>query len=85
MSLPIAYTVDQAAKLIGFSRSTLYKDIRDGCLPIIKRGRSARILRSDLIAYARKMRITSRELKSRGATNACLVTALPNQKPISGK
>lgn len=59
MSKKIAYTIDDAAFEIGLSRSTLYDDMRAGKLPYLKRKRSRRILRSDLIAYAKRMRVVT--------------------------
>ena len=55
----LAYRVDDAAELVGFSRSTLYKDIRTGDLKTIHRGRSLRITHAALQAYLRKLQTRS--------------------------
>lgn len=41
---PIAYTILQAAKVTGTSRSTIYKEIGAGQLSAVKRGRQTLIL-----------------------------------------
>ena len=52
----IAYTIDEAARLIGFSRSWLYAYLANGELRSIKIGPKKRlILRSDLLAFVEKM------------------------------
>lgn len=59
MSEKILYTISEAAHLVSFSRATLYKDIRNNLLPVVKRGRSVRILRSELLRYAARLRKNS--------------------------
>lgn len=47
----MAYRIDDAAHVVGLSRSSLYKDIREKKLPIMKRNRSTFVLHDDLYAY----------------------------------
>jgi hypothetical protein len=48
---PLALTISQALQLGGPCRSALYKDIREGKLRAVKRGRSTRILIDDYKKY----------------------------------
>ena len=46
-----AYTVVEAARATSISRSTLYEEVRDGRLRLIKVGRRSLILDEDLRAW----------------------------------
>jgi excisionase family DNA binding protein len=56
--VPIAYSMDEAARRAGIGRTTIYFAIRDGELPSLKMGRSRRILHDDFIAWLRSHRTT---------------------------
>ena len=55
----LAYRIDDAAEVVGFSRSTLYKDIQSGDLKTICRGRSRRITHVALETYLRMLQARS--------------------------
>ena len=55
LSDSLAVTIADAARLTSISRSALYLDIAAGVLPAHHRGRSLRILRSDLEQYLRAL------------------------------
>lgn len=52
----ILYTVNQAAILLGFGRSTLYNDMKSGRLRYVLRDRSRRIFHDDALDYALRLR-----------------------------
>jgi len=43
---PLLLTIEQTAELLNLSRTSIYRLINDGRLPIVKIGRSVRIRRS---------------------------------------
>ncbi|ARZ68749.1 hypothetical protein SMD11_3105 [Streptomyces albireticuli] len=49
---PLLYTPEEAAEALRIGRSTVYELMADGILPYAKRGRSRRIKRCDVEAYA---------------------------------
>lgn len=51
MLMPLAVNVDQAAKMIGCSRSKIYQAVANGELSIRKQGRKTIILMSELQRY----------------------------------
>jgi len=53
MSQKIAYRVDEAAALLSISRSSMFKHIARGEVCAVKRGRSTRILASELMKFVR--------------------------------
>ena len=69
----LAYRIDDAAEVVGFSRSTLYKDIQSGDLKTICRGRSRRITHAALQAYLKV-------LQRRSSAPAETVSAQQNNK-----
>lgn len=52
----VSYTVRRAAKLLDISERHLWNLIADKQIPTIKMGRSRRILRTDLVAFAESRR-----------------------------
>lgn len=52
----IAYTVRNAAKVLDVGERTMWQLVMDDEIPSIKIGRSRRILRADLMAYAESLR-----------------------------
>lgn len=50
-SLPTEVTTTTAAKMLGISRPTLMKLVRDGALPAHMRGSHTRLLSRDVLAY----------------------------------
>ncbi len=50
-STPIAYRIDDAARVSGLSRTTLYELIGSGALPSVKAGGRRLILADDLRAF----------------------------------
>ena len=51
------YTVEEAARELKLSRSTIYRFIRSGELAVAKVGRSTRICRADLTAFILSRRV----------------------------
>ncbi|MET9434086.1 helix-turn-helix domain-containing protein [Streptomyces sp. NPDC006551] len=51
----ILLTVDAAAQALSFGRSTVYELMAAGVLPYVKVGRSRRIRRTDLEAFAAEL------------------------------
>ncbi|HML44657.1 MAG TPA: helix-turn-helix domain-containing protein [Hyphomicrobium zavarzinii] len=49
---PVLVDVNEAATLLSVSRSTIYKLIKTGELPVKKIGRAARLRRADVLALA---------------------------------
>ena len=47
----IAYRVEEAARMIGISKSTLWERIKDGRIPVKREGGSTIITHRDLEAY----------------------------------
>ncbi|MEV1080604.1 helix-turn-helix domain-containing protein [Streptomyces sp. NPDC050211] len=47
----LLYTPEEAAEVLSYGRSTVYELMAEGVLKYVKRGRSRRIRRSDLVAY----------------------------------
>lgn len=52
----LAYSLAEAEIVGGLSRATLYRAIRTGELPSVRRGAGRRILRSDLEDFLKKAR-----------------------------
>ena len=51
-------TIDEVAKVLKVHKSHIFRLMKEGELPIVKRGkRYTRILRSDLIAFIQKHRL----------------------------
>ena len=51
-------TIDEVAKVLKVHESYMYRLMKEGELPVVKRGkRYTRILRSDLIAFIQKHRL----------------------------
>ncbi|MFH8346920.1 helix-turn-helix domain-containing protein [Streptomyces sp. NPDC018045] len=55
--IPLLYAPEQAAKALGFGRSTIYALMAEGELPYVKRGRSRRIRVADLERYAANLEV----------------------------
>lgn len=51
----LAYTVEEAARIVGVSRSLLYEEIRDGRLPVRKLRSRTLVRRLDLAAWLRRL------------------------------
>lgn len=51
----IAYGPDEAARLLRIGRSALYELLAQGKIRSFKIGKSRRLLREDLVAYARSL------------------------------
>jgi len=47
----VTYSLTEAAKRVGVSRQTLWKDIRAGKLPVHKSGNAVHIYAADLLDY----------------------------------
>jgi excisionase family DNA binding protein len=56
--LPLFLDVEQAAKVIGISRSSAYDAIRRGEMPVVKFGRRLRVPRGALLALAQGAQVT---------------------------
>lgn len=56
----ISYKVDEAARITGFSTTTLYQEIREGRLLAIKIGRRQVIQREDLLDWMKRMKNADR-------------------------
>lgn len=78
MLFRLAYRIDDAADVVGFSRSTLYKDIQSGALKTIRRGRSRRVTHSALLAYVKG-------LEKAAAASAKAQNGISKQKPSGGR
>ena len=48
---PLVITVDEAAERLGVSRSTMYRLIADGEIPVVKLRDLTRVRESDLVDY----------------------------------
>ena len=57
------YTVDEAAKFLKISRSTILRRISDGILPSLKMGRIRRISGKDILEFLEKSR-DNKEIKT---------------------
>ncbi|MFD5861695.1 helix-turn-helix domain-containing protein [Streptomyces chartreusis] len=51
----LLYTPTEAAKVLRYGRATVYELMAEGALKYVKRGRSRRIRRSDLVAYVNSL------------------------------
>jgi excisionase family DNA binding protein len=58
-------TIDEVAKVLKVHKSHIFRLMKEGELPIVKRGkRYTRILRSDLIAFIQKQRLETTRRRS---------------------
>ena len=48
---PLAYSIAEAARMVGIGKSTFYADIANKHVPIRKVGRRSLVLHEDLIAW----------------------------------
>lgn len=51
----LAYTIDEASKMSGIGRTSLYAEIRSGRLAARKMGRRTVIAHSDLVAFVAQL------------------------------
>lgn len=72
------YTVEHAAERLKLHPKTVLRAIRDGRLPAVKLGKSYRILRSDLNAFAG---LPPRPATPAGAARATAVVDVPDVDP----
>jgi excisionase family DNA binding protein len=56
----VLFRVPMAGELLAVSSSTVYRLVKRGELPAVRRGRSMRIRRSDLVAFVERKREESR-------------------------
>lgn len=84
MPLHAMLTTQEAADLLGISRPTLVRLLKDGDIPFEQRGRHRRILLSNMLAYQDRLRRQRRESLNRMAREgqaAGLYEATAGQPP----